>query len=66
MRSTRDLKDMVSGSRTRGIGNKKDSVLDEIPDIEGQENTKAKYGGASYDNGSGIGPGNQKKMMQLS
>ena len=35
MRSTRDLKDMVSGSRKGGpsIGNKKNSVLDEIPDI---------------------------------
>lgn len=57
---------MVSGSRTREVGNKKNSVLDEIPDIEGQENNQKKYGGASYDNGSGLGPGNQKKMMQLS
>ena len=56
MRSNRDLKEIVQGARTK-VGDKKNSVLAEIPDIEGNENTKGKYGGASYDNGSsGVGP----------
>jgi hypothetical protein len=37
MRSTRDLKDMVGGARNSAVGNKKGSILDDIPDIEGTE-----------------------------